>query len=96
MGVDIGAVLNKAIGDVDPAVEGSHVERSAVVVVAGMDERAILLEELADGGDVVVVGVPEYERGTADAGLLLLLVLVGGRHRSAGASRGIGRAGAHE
>lgn len=95
LGVDIGAILNKALGDVDPAVERSHMERSAVVVVSGMDEAAILLEELADRNGVVVVCVPQYEGGTAHFGLLLLLVLVRSR-TTALSSRRVGRVGAHQ
>ena len=41
LSVDIGAVIDKVLGDVDPAVEGGHVERSAVVVVSGLNEAAI-------------------------------------------------------
>ena len=40
--VDIGAGLDKALGDeVDLVVEGGDVERSAVVVVSGLNEAAI-------------------------------------------------------
>lgn len=95
LGVDIGAILNKALGDVDPAVERSHVERSAIIVVSGLDEAAILLEELADRNGVVVVCVPEYEGGTAHSGLLLLLVLVRSRS-TALSSRRVGGVGAHQ
>ncbi|KAM0955731.1 hypothetical protein ACFX2I_023997 [Malus domestica] len=77
LGVDIGTILNKALGDVDPAVERGDEERSAVVVVAGMDKGLILFEELANSDNVVVVGVLEYDGCAADSGLLLLLVLVG-------------------
>lgn len=95
LGVDVGAVLDQALGDVDPAVEGGDVERGAVVVIPSVDEGAILLEELPDGGDVVLVGVPEDEGRPADPGLLLLLLLVGGprQGRGWGGGAGAGAAG---
>lgn len=98
LGVDVGAVLDQAPGDVDPAVEGGDVERGAVVVIPSVDEGGILLEELADGADVVLVGVPQDEGRPADPGLLLPLLLVGGPPRGrggrgcAGAAGGIGAA----
>lgn len=52
-------------------------ERGAIVVVAGVDEGLVLLEELADGGGVVLVGVPEDGGGPADSRFLPLLVLGG-------------------
>ena len=74
--VDIGAELDEAVGDVKPAVEGSHVERCAVVVISGLDEGGILLEELAHRSGVVLVGVPQYQGRAAHPSLLLLLLLV--------------------
>lgn len=35
-GIDVGAVFKQTVGDVDPAVESSDVERSTVVVISGL------------------------------------------------------------
>lgn len=72
--VDVGAELDETGGDVDPAVERRHVERRAVVVVSGLDERGILLEELPHSCGVVLVRVPEYQRRATHSLLLLLLL----------------------
>lgn len=75
MGIDVGAKLDEALGYPDPTVERRDVERGSFVVVVGIDEVRVLLEELTHGGDVVLVGVPEDERRPADPRLLLLLLL---------------------
>lgn len=51
-------------------------ERSTFVVIPGVNERRVLLQQLADGDVVVLVGVPKDEGGAADPGLLLLLIIL--------------------
>jgi len=71
LGVDIGAVGDEALGDVVPAVERGDVERRAAVVVPGVDERGVLLQQLPHGADVVLVRVPQDERGAGDEALVV-------------------------
>lgn len=59
LGIDVGAILEEAPADVDPAVERRDMERGTAIVVAGVDEAAIFLEELPHGGGIVLVGVPQ-------------------------------------
>lgn len=74
LSVDVGAELDQAFGDVDPAMEGSDVERGAVVVVSGFDKGGIFLKKLPHRRGVVLVGVPENQRGAAHPRLLILTV----------------------
>lgn len=71
LGVDVGAVGDEALGDVVPAVERGDVERRAAVVVPGVDERGVLLQQLPHGADVVLVRVPQDERGAGDEALVV-------------------------
>lgn len=54
-----------------PAVERGDVERRAAVVVPGVDERGVLLQQLPHGADVVLVRVPQDERGAGDEALVV-------------------------
>lgn len=74
LGIDIGAKVEEAFGDVDPSVERGDVEGSPVVVISGGDERGVFLEELADGRGIVLVSVPEDKGGATHPRLLLVLV----------------------
>lgn len=69
--VDVCALGEEALGDFLPSVERGDVERRAAVVVAGADERAVLVEQLAHGGRVVLVRVPEDERRARHQGLVV-------------------------
>lgn len=73
LGIDVGAEFEEALGDVDPAVERGDVERGAVVVVAGVDEAGVFLQELPHRRRVVLVGVPQDQRRPAHPSLLPLL-----------------------
>lgn len=74
LGIDIGAKVEEAFGDVDPSVERGDVEGSPVVVISGGDERGVFLEELADGRAIVLVSVPEDKGRATHPRLLLVLV----------------------
>lgn len=78
LGVDIGAVFEQALCNIDPAMERGDMEGSAHIIVPSLNKGAIFLEELADGGGVVLMSVPEYERSPADPSLLFLLIRGGG------------------
>ena len=108
LSVDIGAIVDQALRDFDPAVERRHVERRAVVVVPSVHQRPIFLQKLPDGSGVVLVRVPENRRGPAHSRFLLLLLLLLQRRRhwrgasaanaadfAAGAVSAGGRVGAH-
>jgi len=71
LGVDVGAVGDEALGDVVPSVERGDVERRAAVVVPGVDERGVLLQQLPHGADVVLVRVPQDERCAGDEPLVV-------------------------
>ena len=108
LSVDIGAIVDQALRDFDPAVERRHVERCAVVVVPSVHQRPIFLQKLPDCSGVVLVRVPENRRGPAHSRFLLLLLLLLQRRRhwrgasaanaadfAAGAVSAGGRVGAH-
>ena len=68
LSVDIDAILDQALRDFDLAVEWR-----AIVVVPSVHQCLIFLQKLSDSSSVVLVHVPENQRGSAHSRFLLLL-----------------------
>ncbi|KAF7828024.1 hypothetical protein G2W53_019188 [Senna tora] len=77
-------------------------KRSPIVIIPGLHQRRILLQKLPNSGGVVLMGMPQDQRGPTHSSLLLLLVLVRHRRRASGrisssatAAAAVGVAGTH-
>lgn len=71
--INVGIVLNQAFSDFDPSMKRGNVKPSPIIIISGLNQRPIFLQQLPDRNWIVLVSVPLYQRRPAHFSLIPLL-----------------------